>query len=339
MILPNRINQAYDNLNLPRGASLQSARDRMAVLRLRFASETDSSKRNEAESAFKILEQADIYMKSQREAISSRTKTRSERILEEKLATLPDQPRKVSLEAEVIEDTATAKRLRSAEGHREEAVKQELVTSAPSDANDAKVFEKLQGLLKDESKYFRAMNVLFNLVKAFADGIGISPLTLTKLQESIDVAVISTNSSGLPLANLDEEHRRASTRIINLVLATEQLKSAMDKEYIELWSHSVLFRNSLFELDNFIFVRRCKEILEIISDLKKSPREERWLKQILLTLQSLSSKGAYKIVPGRINDTKSTMTEVFKMTRDPAYPAFFRERIAELQRGFMSSLS
>jgi hypothetical protein len=331
MIPQHKVNEAYDNLNLPRDASIQQVRDRIAVLRVRLGSESESGKLRIALDAAQTLEQADLYLKAQRDAVSARTKTRSERLLDEKLTEIAPQPVRVDKRAAPASE-AEVKRAKADEA----GVKTE--NPAENQDNDL-VFEKLNSLLRDEAKYLRAMTVLFNMTKAIIDKEQYDRKTIENLSTSIDTAITCRRESGVPFANVNEDNRKASTKVINLVFATDSLKLSIQSDLIASWSHSVIFRNSLFELDNFNFTRRCKELQDLISQAKKAPKSDRWLDDLLVTVELLSSKNACRVIPGRVNDAKTTMIEIFKITRDPAYPETFRDRITDLQKQFMSSLS
>ena len=333
MIPQHRENEAYDTLNLARDAPKQVVRERIAVLRVRYSSQSDEERLKACEEAFRTLEQAELSLQAQRDAISARTQTRSERVLDSKLADLSAQVKVVSSKREAEEREDLSKR------PKVEVVRDELKNEHDQPRENRVVFDKLNALLKEEVKYLRAMTVLFNMTKSIIEKADFDSETVGLLCGAIDVAATSKCSSGIPLANSSEDHRKASTRIVNLIVATDDLKSACKPELLRVWSHAVLFRNSLFEIDNFNFVRRCKELVGLVSEAKTTPDDSRWLNEVLLSIELLSSKPVSRVIPGRVNDTKTTMTEIFKLTRDLGYPEFFRDRVMEFQKQFMSSLS
>ena len=330
MLPANKVNEAYDLLNLPRDASIQAVRDRIDILRDRLKANPDPERLEKIEEAFRILEKADNYLKAQREAANARTRSRSERVLDGKLTELSVRTGSIASKRTADESAMETKRAKS-ESTGDNMVKPEDANSSPP-ADDDKVFEKLNGLLKDESKYLRAVLVLFNMMSKMIDQGELSQKIVDRISTAIDLVA-------KPIGNLNEDNRRASTKVVNLVLATDDVKSLMKPEDVLRWSHAVIFRNSLFEVDNFNFVKRCKELVSLVSDAKEHKDNAEWLAELLISVELLASTNVSRVIPGRINDVKTTMIEIFKLTRSNSYPASFRDKISDIQKQFMSSLS
>ena len=349
MIPAHRVNEAYDTLNLARDATIQSVRDRAKLLRDRFNTAADGDKLSKVEAAFALLEQADTISKAQREAISASTRSRSERELDGRLIKMTADSATAAGSKRVAPISETeVKRMKSDETKPE--LKQEPPTEDVDQAtldrqSNAKVFEKLNLLMRDEAKYLRAVNVLFNVVNALIEKASYDPETVRMLSDSVDIACTtkSTSDRAVPLANHNEDNRKAVTRVVNLVLAHDQLTSHIETAnsgITRMWSHAVIFRNSLFELDNFNYLRKCRELASLISGLKlpvDSETDERFMNELLISVEIMCSKAVCRIIPGRLNDTKTTMTEIYKLSRNANFPSQFSERIAELQRQVMSS--
>lgn len=314
---------------------MQTVVDRVAILRERYGS--DSEKLKQVNDAFRVLQQADAYASAQRNAVNARTRSRSERELDGKLTELAIRAGEGQLKRMSAASEGDVKKQKIEET---EAIKSE----PPTSSGDEKVFEKLNVLLREESKYHRAVTVLFNIVKSTIERNQLDPTTVRMLSSSVDTATVvsSTSSITKPLANVNEDNRKAVTRVINLILATDDLVAVIDSGLVKAWSHSVIFRNSLFEVDNFNFVKRCKELIALVQEAKTISQSvdeaDRWFNELVITIQTIAAKDVCKVVPGRLNDTKSTMTEIYKISRDLAFPQTFRDRVAELQKQFMSSL-
>ena len=328
MIPVHKLNQAYDALNLPRDASIQAARDRIATLRARLGASQDAEKLQSMEVAFNTIEQADAYLAAQRDSITSRTKSKSERLLDAKLAEISAQSSSGAEKRHATEIEQDSKKMKTGEAP---VAKPE---EGPQD--EAKVFTKLKTLLRDESKYLRSMNVLFNVLDALIGKGQIDQKIADLISDTLDVAISTTKAEGSQLANSDEDNRRVSTKVVNRVLASDELREFLSNEKIKIWMHAVLFRNSLFEVDNFNFVNRCKELLGLVRDAKEASVE--WLDQLTVSIETLTSKHVSRVIPGRINEVKSTMIEIYKATRLSGYSKVFQDKIAEIQKQFMSSL-
>jgi hypothetical protein len=326
----HKINEAYDLLNLPRDASIQAVRDRVDLLRDRLNNQQDPSRREKIEEAFRTLETADSYLKAQREAINARTRSRSERVLDGKLTELSVRTGSLISKRAADEADTTSKRAKT-ENPGETTVKPEDATPS-TQAEDDKVFEKLNAILMDDSKYVRAVLVLFNMISKMIDSGQMNQKFVDRISASLDLV------AG-PVASSNEDTRKASTKVVNLVLATDDVKSRLKPEHIARWSHAVIFRNSLFEVDNFNFVKRCKELVSLISEAKDHKEDGKWLNELLVSVELLASTNVARVIPGRINDVKTAMIEIFKLTRSNSYPAAFRDKISNIQKQFMSSLS
>lgn len=343
MIPTHRVNQAYDTLNLPRDASIQDSRNRFNTLSKRYASTGESERLEQISEAFRVLEQADAALKAQRDMISNQTRSRSERELDGRLTEMAMKSGSLTARHGVLVEGAIKKQ-KLEDDHVVQEVKPEDTDERSTSYEDTKVFEKLNSLIKDESKYLRAVNVLFNMVKANLDNKQFNPQTLRMLFNSVDIATSSLASSDSQtcLSNLNDDNRKVITKVVNLVLNSEELRTrltAENPELLRMWSHSVIFRNSLFELDNFVFIKKCKELISLVSAVNLPPQsdiEERWIKELLYTIQTICSKAVCKLIPGRFNDAKSAMTEIFKISRKIDFPQNFRDRVAELQKDIMS---
>ena len=343
MIPAHIVNQAYDTLNLPRDAVMQEARDRFKVLTERYTSTQDTEKLESVQAAFRLIEKADASLRSQREMISNQTRSRSERELDGRLTEMAlkaaESWKRMAPPPEAVE-----KKQKLEENPEVSEVKLEANDGVSSSKDDCTVFEKLNSLLKDETKYLRAVNVLFNMVKTILDGKDFIPYKLRLLSESIDIAAsaVSSGDADACLSNLNDDNRKAITKVVNLILTSDDLRTRIsieNPENVRIWSHSIIFRNSLFELDNFRFVKKCKELVQMVSSASVPPQshhEERWIGELLLTIQTLCSRSVCKAIPGRWNDTKSTMTEIFKISRKSVFPQNFREKVAELQKKIMA---
>jgi hypothetical protein len=328
MIPVHKLNQAYDALNLPRDASIQAARDRIAALRGRLGASSDAEKLRSVEDAFNTIERADAYLAAQRDSITSRTKSKSERLLDGKLAEISAQAASGAEKRPVTELDESSKKMK-----RDESPP---LKPEEGQQDEAKVFTKLNTLLKDESKYLRSMNVLFNVLDAFIEKGQFDQKIADLISDTLDVAISTTKADGSRLANGDEDNRRVSTKVVNRVLASDELRGFISNEKIKIWMHAVLFRNSLFEVDNFNFVSRCKELQGLVREAREA--SEQWLDQLTVSIETLASKNVYRVIPGRINEVKSTMIEIYKMTRFSGYTKVFQDKIAEIQKQFMCSL-
>jgi hypothetical protein len=306
---------------------MQAVLDRVTVLRERFKG--DPARLDRVNEAFRTLQAAESYAEAQRNAATSRTRSRSERELDGKLTELAMKAGQGQLKRISAGSELEAKKQRTDEDS--------VIKPEPGPSNgDGKVFDKLNSLLRDETKFHRAVSVLFNIVQSTIEKQQFDMTTVRMLSSSVNTATEVSGAAGRPLANLNEDNRKATTRVVNLILATDDLVALIDPNLVKSWSHSVLFRNSLFEIDNFNFVKKCKELVSLVSDAKTA--SDQWLSQLLMTIETISSKDVCKAIPGRVNDTKSTMVEIYKLSRDSAYPESFRVRVAELQKQFMSSL-
>ena len=333
-MIPNyKINEAYDSLNLSRDSTTQSVRDRYRTLQERFAADPDKLKK--LEEAFKLLEQHDETVRAQRDMIAMGTKSKSERELDNRLAQMrQDAGFAGGIKRITSGDEPDVKK------QKVERVKEEPVTL--STQGDEQVFVKLCNLLRDESKFLRAVSVLFNIVSSIIEKGQYDASTIRLLVDTVDVAATVASASGFPIASSDEENRRALTKVVNLIIATEELGShitKIERNAIKNWTHSVIFRNSLFELDNFTFIKRCKELVALVNDANipvSNDEEERFLKELLITIETMACKEVSRIIPGRLQDTKTHMTEIYKLSRNPKFPTFFSEKIAQVQKYIMS---
>ena len=343
MIPTHRVKNAYDALNLDRDASMQEIIKRFNSLVDRCKSSGDLEKLSQVEDAFHVLREAEVSLQAQRNMVSNQSRSRSERELDGRLTEMTSKigaTEKRSLEPS--DDNVKRQKPDAYETVTE--VKAEAEESGSTAHDDSVVFEKLNSLLKDESKYLRAVNVLFSLVKSVVDKNQFAPQSIRMLIYSVDLASSSLASSDVHscLANLTEDNRKAITKVVNLIIYSEDLSVRITNEkpeIVRMWSHSVVFRNSLFEQDNFIFVKKCKELVSMVSAAKVPPHsdsDERWILELSRTANTLCSKAVCKVIPGRLRDVKSTMTEIYKISRNFSFPQNFRDRIADLQREIMS---
>lgn len=341
MIPNHRLNEAYDFLNLPRDASAQAVRDRAQLLRERYINEPEKLIR--VNELFAVLEQADAIKRAQRDMIAMSTRSKGERDLDGHLMKL------------TVENAASTGVKRQSESRLDDVKKLKLEevknvmdgqsVGSIADPGDEQVFSRINNLLRDEAKYLRAVNVLFNVVSSLTDKAKFDISNIRMVIDSVDVACTATASSvtGIPLANLNEDNRKAVTKVVNLVMASDGLLSHInnvDKTVAKFWSHAVIFRNSLFEFDNFNYLKKCKELVNLVKEsqtLGDKDEDQRFRKEILITIETLCSKNVCRTISGRIADTKTNMTEIYRISRHASFPVSFRDRVAEIQKELMSS--
>ena len=344
MIPIGKVNEAYDALNLPRDAPFQAVRDRIDALRSRLSSAHDSSRLSAVEEAFKIIETNEETRRAQREASGSHIRSKSERELDGTLEKLTSKTIAVAHDNKRPLTTVSehdTKRLK-------EEVISELKTETEGDAQSQKksddiVFEKLAKLLKDESKYLRAVNVLHGIIKSLIDHGDTTGPKLENVIGTFEIAISSRGSTGsIPLANIHEDNRKAISKVLALIESSpDMLQMIHSRGYFwKMWQHAVRFRNSFYDLDNFKFTKRCKELVATLESLDVSSLDdeiERMLVEISVTVDVLCSPYVSKIIPGRFNEVRNTMTEIYKLTRMKDFPTQFKDNVAEHQRNIASS--
>jgi len=344
-MLPNsKVYEAYDKLNLPRDASMQDVHDRISKLRARFVASGDEDRLTEAESAFVIIETNEAAKRAQREMASIHNRTKSERDLDGSLVKL------------TIENSSVvqAKRAVAAGSSTEEVKKQKTESDVKDEdgpspqpvapSGDEVVFEKLNKLLVDETKYIRALNVLCNVIKSLIEKNKISGEIVNLIIGTMEIVMTckSNSDSRTPLANLNEDNRKAVAKALSIIQSSESMVSMIKSKgyFWSIWIHVSNFRNSFYEFDNFQFSKSCKELIRLIDEVELeglSDESERWLTELAITAVVLCSKYVSRIIPGRVNEVKTTMTEIYKLTRVKDFPKQFKDSVAELQLSLTSS--
>ena len=338
MIPLGRINEAYDALNLARDASLQTVRDRYNVLKDRITTSQDTSRLVAIEEAFHIIEKHEEAKRIQREAASGQVRTRSERDLDGTLQKLTAQTSTASNTAKRVLGTEQEEGTKRVREDEQSQVKPQVDEPGKRDpGSDALVFDKLTKLLKDESKFIRAVNVLQGVIKSIIDGSRFTEESVAGVIGSIEVAISSRGlNGGIPLANVHEDNRKAMAKVLALIESSPEFLGMITTRgyYWRVWDHSVVFRNSLYDLDNFQFSKRCRELIVVTDNIDLTSMDEeskRMLLEIERTTDVLCSSYISKVVPGRLNEVKKTMTEIYKLTRTKDFPKQFKNRIAEHQ--------
>ncbi len=337
MIPLGKVNEAYDTLNLPRDASLQTVRDRFNVLKARLAGSDDTARLVAIEDAFNTIEISEEAKRAQREAATGHIRTRSERDLDGTLQRLTAQTGG--------ESHGTKRSLEPVVEEAPKKLKEEVKTEEgkATSNSDEIVFDKLGKLLKDESKYLRAVNVLHGIIKSIIDNGDTSDASVERIIGAIEIACSSRGSNGgLPLVNAHEDNRKAMSKVMQVVESSVDLVDRIKAKgyYMRMWQHSVSFRNSLYDLDNFLFSKKCKELIGLVGAIDVgdvNDETERMVLEIELTADVLCSSYISKVIPGRLNEVKNTMTEIYKLTRVKDFPRQFKDRIAEHQKNLASS--
>ena len=338
MIPLGKVNEAYDTLNLARDASLQTVRDRYDVLKARLSTSQDKSRLLVVEEAFDVIERNEEAKRIQRESALGHIRSRSERELDGTLEKMTVQT--------TSDGNTTNRALPTIEVEEVKKLKEDKQTPFPSSGDapaqpnpvsDKLVFEKLTKILKDESKFLRAVNVLQGVIKSIIDGLNFTDDSIGRVIDTVEVAVTSRGSKGgIPLANIHEDNRKAISKVLAVIESSPEFLSIIKSRgyHWRAWEHSVVFRNSLYDLDNFQFTKRCKELISVVDSIDLSrlnDESERILLEIEVTTDVLCSSYISKVIPGRLNEVKKTMTELYKLTRVKDFPRQFKDRIAEHQ--------
>jgi hypothetical protein len=351
MLQNNKVNEAFDRLNLPRDASMQAVHDRILKLRDRLSEPSDSERLAEAEQAFAIIEAHDAAKRAQKDMASIHNRTRSERDLDTKLISLSQEAIGTSVKRPVaVMKTEEVTKQKTEDGIKEE--EQNSPESVPGASStppqgDEIVFEKLNGLLRDETKYIRAVNVLCNVIQSIIESARVSPSIVDMIFNTLEIvmsAKISTapiDGHKLPLANSSEDNRKVVSKVFSVITLSPELVDALKSKgyFWDVWMHASEFRNTLYQFDNFQFSKKCKELISLIDGVdldSSSDKGERWLSELSITTEVMCSKYVSRIIPGRQNEVKSTMTEIYKLTRVKNFPKQFKDTIAELQLSLSS---
>jgi hypothetical protein len=234
MLPLSKVNEAFDKLNLPRDASLQGVHDRIRKLRDRFTTSGDKERLEEAEEAFAVIEAHDAAKRAQRDMASIHNRTRSERDLDGKLITLSNQMAATSGSTKRSHPEVAIEEVKKQK--TEDDIKQEddgtstevySAPSAPVPSGDEVVFEKLNALLQDESKYIRALNVLCNVLKSIIDSNRISPSIIDLIFNTLEIVMsakacaASAEGIKVPLANANEDNRKAVSKLFTVITSSD----------------------------------------------------------------------------------------------------------------------
>lgn len=332
MIRSSKVNAAYDTLNLPRDAPFQAVLDRWTALRERLKFSGDSSRLSESAAAFDTIKEAEDELIAQREMRNKHAQSKSERDLDTTLGKLSQKAEPVKRVNEDV-NLETVKKQKS----ETDEVKQES-SSAGVATHDA-VFEKLNDFMRDPVKYLRTVNVLCNVIRSVTDSPDqITPGFIASLIKCVEVGLTAKDTSGdIPLANSSGDNRAVSSKLYSTLLQSPDILQnikCQEFNYWDIWTHICTFRNSLFEQDNFAFVKRCKELLGIVEKTSTDQSEygERLLAELEITLSILCSKEVARVIPGRLNEVRRCMTEIFKLTRTKRFPVTFKNTVTQLQQ-------
>ena len=346
-----KLKGAYDSLNLPRDASLQDALDRFSDLKERLTKDGNFARLQVITEAVEIIRSGEAEAAAQRDSQKLKFQSKSERDLELKLKGLIDVKisNAMSIKRHVADPQAgveTKKSKKDEDLHNEAKSEEEQAEVSDSHIDkDIVVFDKLNRLLREEGKYLRAVNVLTNMLSAILERTDFGGHMVELVTHAVDVVVsVKGESSRIPLCNLHEDNRRAADKLLKTIESSTGLVGVIEANsagQLGIWNHAIRIRNAFYELDNFLFAKRCKELLECIRELSVASMTEHWermLHEVLATVAVLSSNNVARNIPGRLTEVKSTMTEIYKLTRNSRFPPFFRDSTAELQRGFSQSL-
>jgi hypothetical protein len=318
MIPTFKVNAAYDTLNLPRDATMQAVLDRWETLRTRYTNSGEVERLSKVSEAFDVIEASEKFKTSQREAGNKHVQSRSERDLDEKLSKLSDQS---DLAKRTAEESPPVEGIKK---QKQESPADVKLTPSPPDV----IFDTIDSLLRDPTKYARTMNVLYNMIKAATeDKSQLTTEFIQRLLHTVDIAFVQLRKS-----HALEENRVVAARVLTILESEPLLRDSMDS-LAGVWRHIVRLRNALYDHDNFEFVKRCTEILETVRDLGSAADDDsqRMLQELGATLEVLCSKEIARVIPGRLGEVKKCMTEVFKLSRSGVFPNEFKMKVEELQ--------
>lgn len=289
MFPSSKVNNAYDSLNLPRGASIQNVIDRSDQLVSRCEKSGDTNRLELIRESVRIIKSVDSDEKEQRDMHKLKTKSKSERDLDGQL---------IALTRATGGDSSTSlpepKRVKP---EQKEVIKKE------NDGSDLILFSKLNKLLVDETKFLRTVNVLSKMVSSKPS---FDAEFTSLLIESVDI-VISTKPPGndMHISTLSDENRNVVANLLNVIIES---KLVIPKEILNVWKHAVFFRNSFYLLDNFLFAKKCSELIELV---KEENHSDRMLSEIYITMSVVALLG--KRIPGRLVDAKTTLGAIYKL--------------------------
>ncbi len=338
MLPTSKVNTAYDTLNLPRDASFQAVLERWDVLRDRFERAGDMQRLSDASSAFETIKLVEETLIAEREMRNKHVQSKSERDLDTTLSklvktTVPLKRSQENLDSEMVKKQKPETNEAKTESESSPA------TTCSTESKNCAVFEKLNSLLRDPQKYLRTVNVLCNVIKSGSNQPSqVTTAFVNSLVMTVEVAISARDPiTDMPLANITDDNRAVSLKLFSTIEQSSDILQRIKGNsfnYWEIWTHICRFRNSLYEQDNFAFVKRCNELVHVIEKVSEDRTEfgERYIQELEISLRMVCSKEVAKVIPGRLTEVKRCMTEIFKLTRVRFFPSHFKEAVTQLQQ-------
>ena len=236
-----QINDAYDKLNLARGASFDIVKERYAKLVSRI--EKDHQRRAQVDHAFDLIKLHEEGKKSVAESHRAKFRSKSERDLDDQLLKID------------------VKKARIAADHSEKPMKQvdDVVVSSSakvestSHSSDSVLFDKVKLAFLDSAKFLRTIKLLDNMLR--------SPLVEQhpgEFKNLIILAATCPDNLDLPFSLASKAHRDALEQLASHV---SQIPINWDsEEEKEAFTRVTRDRLDLFSDDAFAFNAALKRL-------------------------------------------------------------------------------
>ena len=276
MISELRLAQAFDTMNLPRGASSIEVKERFISLKSRLA--PDSARFIAVSEAYDLINEADIQREVQLNVAAAGLRSRSERELDLELNQLQKRQRvddKLTHSSKQDMNILLTKPVDSAV---------EKVTKPVSVSGD--FWEKLRKAILTSEKYLRSIKLLLSILK--------EGKLSDELNETIRIALYSPDSSSEDFWAFRSSEERA--------VIADIIKEAESSDDLELASH----RLALFSDDNFVFSNTLKNLQ---SQLGKS--QGIFSHDLACTLRLLSSPDITNS-PAKVSAALKVSTEAYR---------------------------
>ena len=279
MISELRLAQAFDTMNLPRGASPIEVKERFISLKSRLA--PDSARFIAVSEAYDLINEADIQREVQLNVAAAGLRSRSERELDLELNQLQKRQRvddKLTHSSKQDMNILLTKPVDSAF---------EKVTPAKPVSVSGDFWEKLRKAILISEKYLRSIKLLLSILK--------EGKLSDELNETIRIALYSPDSSSEDFWAFRSSEERA--------VIADIIKEAEHSDDLELASH----RLALFSDDNFVFSNTLKNLQ---SQLGKS--QGIFSHDLACTLRLLSSPEITNS-PAKVTAALKVSTEAYRL--------------------------